>query len=312
MPVYINVAPAILDANLPNAKEDYDYNPQLLDSSKMIKVWDPNFDQSHRFELIYTDESRTDIPRDECFPEAGSWDLTNMKTTPKWLKINAESGLLYGTPYVDKDDTFAPKDEVITVVVYDEGNLTHIKQFRLRVDSTNHAPKFANYPINRCVDINKAYSEIIKIVDKDLLRDEPEVEEITITAQDVNGNALSGWTITPNKIRGTKENDTVEVTIATSNFNLPVDPDGKVTIKVIVDDGEERTELVYRLKISDPTDFVCPIIVTNYLGASELLEWGTAPIDATTGDEKENIGNLDYNLCEFELPPLPPTDVFDT
>lgn len=310
VPVYVNVRPTIITTSLPPAKEDYDYNPQLLDSSRMIKVFDPNFDQSHTFELIYPDDPRDEIPRDECFPEAGAWSLQGLKTTPRWLKINSESGLLYGTPRI-KD---APRNEQVTVVVYDEGRLSHIRTFTLRVDSTNHKPRFAAFPVVRCIDRGGVYEDEITIIDRDLLREPQDVtESVTLRIYDVNDNEItSSFTFEPQlPIRGIRTSDTVKIKIRMANFNLPVDPDGKVTIKIVADDGEEQTEMIYRLKISDATDFVSRLTISNQLGASQVLEWGTAPLNATTGDEPDDLGRLDANLCEFELPPIPPQDVFD-
>jgi len=117
--VYVNVKPFIQDiGQLPEAQEDVDYNPNLLDTNKMIKVYDPNTDQFHRFELIYPNDLRTRIPKDPCFSEAGYWDLTDMKTTPSWLKINPQSGLLYGMPTIN-DNIREGVDEKVTVLVWD-------------------------------------------------------------------------------------------------------------------------------------------------------------------------------------------------
>jgi hypothetical protein len=134
-------------------------------------------------------------------------------------------------------------------------------------------------------------------------------EELTITVIP----AGAGLTVEPSTITGILDKDTVIVIIRAANFNVPPDPDGKVTIKIIVDDGEVSDTLIYRLRISEETDFVCPILIENNMGANQILSFGTAPRDATTGDglDAEPVGTLDSNFCEFELPPLPPLDVFD-
>lgn len=117
--VYINVAPSITNEDaLPEAMENVDYNPGLIDTNKMVKVYDPNFDQFHRFELIYPNDIRTRIPKDPCFSEAGFWDITDLKTTPTWLKINPQTGLLYGTPTI-KDNIRPNTDEKVVVLVWD-------------------------------------------------------------------------------------------------------------------------------------------------------------------------------------------------
>lgn len=322
MPVFINVAPIIITESLPPAKEDVDYNPQLLDSAKMIKVYDPNFNQSHWFELIYPDYPDNEIPRDPCFPEAGSFDLTELKTTPTWLKINPVSGLLYGKPGI-KD---APKTEQVVVAVWDliddEKQLSAIKVLTLFVDSTNHKPRITSAPKVICVDQGQPYSDTLLVSDYDLKRGtqpgDP-TEELTLRVI----QPPTGFTLEPSVIRGTLENDTVKVVIKTSAFNAPADPDGKVTIRVEVRDASGNADtLIYRVKVSDPTDFICTLLIENTFpgnipgdrkSAWQELQFGTAPRNATTGEglDGEPVGTLDYAFCEYELPSIPPTDIFD-
>ncbi len=336
IPIFINVKPTIITRSLPTAKEDYDYNSydesdpekyhDLIDSSRMIKVYDPNMDQEHRFELVYSDYAEDEIPKDPCYEEAGVWDLRNLKTTPKWLKINPISGLLYGMPKVDD----APKTEQVTVIVWDiidgEKQLSDLVTLSLKVDSTNHRPEITSAPIVRCIDKGKPYEDTLLVSDYDLLRGKKPgdpSETLTLRVEDKNGNPLSGFTLMPSKIKGPLDKDTVKVVIKTDNFNLPADADGKVTIVVIVTDASGMTDkLVYRLKYSDPTDFICQLLIENTAPkgtpgerkfAWKVLEFGTAPRDATTGDglDGEDVGTLDYNFCEYDLPPIPPKDVFD-
>jgi len=326
LPIYINVKPTIITNSLPAAKEDYDYNTQLIDSVRMIKVFDPNTDQEHRFELVYSDYPEDSIPKDPCYDEAGYWDLRNLKTTPNWMKINPISGILYGTPYVDD----APKDEMVTVIVWDiidgEKQLSDVVTLSLRVDSTNHRPDITSAPIVRCVDRGKPYEDTLLVSDYDLKRGQlpgDPSETLTLTVEDKNGNVLNGFTLTPNPITGPRDKDTVPVLIKTDNFDIAPDADGKVTIYVIVTDASGMSDtLKYRLKYSDPVDFICPLLIENTkpgdqpgeVGfAWQILEFGTAPKDATTGDgfDGEDVGTLDYNFCEYDLPPIPPKDVFD-
>lgn len=327
LPVYINVQPIILTQSLDPAKEDFDYNPQLIDSSRMIKVYDPNTDQDHIFELVYSDYPDDFVRRDPCYEEAGTYDLTNLKTTPRWLKINPISGLLYGTPGV-KD---APKDEQVTVIVWDiidgEKQLASVRTFDLRVDSTNHRPEITNAPLVNCVDKGRPYEDTLLVSDYDLLRGnlpgDPS-ETLTLKVEDKNGNPLTGFTLTPSTITGPLAKDTVKVLIKTNSFDIEPDADGKVTIVVIVTDASGMSDtLRYRLKYSDPVDFVASLLIENTAPGGRpgeqgfgwfVLEFGTAPRDATTGDglDGEEVGTLDYNYCEYELPPIPPTDVFDT
>lgn len=310
VPVFINIQPKIITDALPAAKEDVDYNPQLLDSLKMIQVDDPNFGQEHTFELIYANESRDEIPRDPCYPEAGAWDLTGLKTTPDWLQINPQSGLLYGTPTLTVDNTYAPKTEQITVVVTDADGLTDIKTISLRVDSTNHKPHIDAVPVIRCVDLEQPYEETIYVSDLDLFRDiQGEEEELTITVEE----PTSGIEVEPSTITGFSDKDTIEVRVYSDNLQVPPGPDGKITIRIKVSDGEDEYIYEYKLRISEETHFVCDLMIENNLGAMETLQFGTAPKNATTGDglDGEEIGTIDSNFCEYELPPLPPLDVFD-
>ncbi len=318
MPVFINVAPIITTETLQPAKEDIDYNPELIDSSKAIKVYDPNFGQSHEFELIYPDYPENQIPRDPCFPEAGYWDISNLKTTPRWLKINPVSGLLYGKPGLND----APKTEQVVVAVWDIVNdqrqLSAIKVLTLFVDSTNHKPRITSAPKVLCVDDGKPYSDTLLIWDYDLKR-EPVQEEVTVRVI-----RPSGFTVEPSVIRGTQAKDTIKVLIKSDAFpGSQKDADGKVTIWVEVTDASgARDTLIYRVEVSDQTDFTCTLKIENTFpgnipgdgkSAWQELIFGTAPRNATTGEglDGEPIGTLDANFCEYELPSIPPIDVFD-
>lgn len=326
MPIYINVQPIILTTSLPPAKEDFDYNPQLIDSSRMITVYDANKDQEHRYEIVYSDYPEDEINIDPCYPEAGIIDLRNLKTAPNWLKINSISGILYGTPKVDD----APKSEKVTIIVWDiidgEKQLSAVKTFDLQVDSTNHKPDITSAPLVRCIDRGKPYEDTLLVSDYDLLRGEKPgdpSETLTLKVEDRQGNPLTGFTLTPSTITGPLAKDTVKVVIKTNNFDVAPDADGRVTIVVIVTDASGMSDtLIYRLKYSEPTDFICTLLIENTPvggtpGQKEFgwfeLEFGTAPKDATTGDglDGEKVGTLDYKFCEYDIPPIPPKDVFD-
>ncbi|MCS7176134.1 MAG: hypothetical protein NZ960_00685 [Candidatus Kapabacteria bacterium] len=304
--VLVNVAPVILTNSLPDAVEDQDYNPTLLDSSRRIVVYDPNFGQAHRFELIYPGDPRDFVPRDPCFPEAGAWDLRNKKTTPRWLQIDPVSGLLYGTPGVYD----APRREKVTVLVTDEFGLTHVKVIDLNVRAVNHPPRLTRIPAVRCVEQGKAYVDTIAVVDRDLLRQEPPdaLERLTIEVIEP-----AGFQVSPATVNGPQSSDTVRILISTTALNVNPGPDGKITVRVRVVDREgAQQEITYKLNVSEPTDFVAPLRIENRFGAFQILEWGTAPL-ATTGSDpnRGGIGRLDSNYCEYELPPIPPNDVFD-
>ncbi|MFC2131144.1 YCF48-related protein [Bacteroidota bacterium] len=345
VPVMINIEPVILSTDLLPAQEDVDYNPELRDEEKMIEIFDPNFHQDHYFQLAYDDDALGEaglgdlelpdtIMRDPCFPEAGYHFLRNydddgvmildLKTTPLWLKINKESGLLYGTPGV-KD---APKTEelgnleTVTVLVWDEDSLAAIKIYSLRVDYANHQPGITAAPEVRCVDKDMPYEDVIFIYDKDLKRgrvDGDETEELTITVLQPTGLKIeyldedgTTWTES-NMVTGIRSKDTVQIRISTDSFNAQPEVDGRVTIKIMVEDKDGLTDtLIYRLKYSLETDFICDLAIKNAKGAENILQFGTGPL-ATSGYaiDGEELGHLDSNYCEYELPPLPHQDIFD-
>lgn len=310
MKIEINVAPEITNSNLPEAIEDQDYNLDLLDTTKKISVFDPNWKQTHTYEILYVNDARypsNKLAKDPCFPEAGEWDLTNLKTAPAWLKINSETGLLYGTPRV----TDAPKSEKVTVIVWDSEGLPTLKTFDLEVVATNHNPEIAGSPDVRCIDVETSYIDSLTIKDIDLLRTEsPE----TLTLKLIKPDATM-LTLTPNKITGPLADSEVKIAVHTNSFNLPRDPDGKVTISVQVTDKAGATDTVtYRLQLSEPVNFVAPITVRNNNGAFKVLSFGTAEgQEVSTGDgtDGQEAGKLDAKYCEYEIPPVPPNDVFD-
>ncbi len=315
--LFINVQPEITTTSLPDAVEGTDYNPELMDLTKQVKFFDPNFGQKHKFELIYVDDARSELAIDDCYADAGKYNLTNYKTTPKWLKINKETGLLYGKPGV-KD---APANIMVSVVVEDENGLRSLKQIPMKVLPVNHIPVITAAPAVKCIDYDAKYEDNIKIVDLDLLRNNSD-ETITLKLLDGRDNPIDPTLldVSPKVINGDGLKDTVIVKIFTNNFKLNPESDGKITIKVIATDkAGQSVTMIYRLQISLETDFVCNINVTNSRGATQVLQFGTSPLPnskdgVTTGDGTDSpnyLGFLDYNLCEYELPPVPPLDVFD-
>lgn len=318
MEVFVNIQPQILTNSLPEAIEGTDYNPQLLDSSKMIKYYDPNFGQKHKFSLIYVDDNRSEIRKDDCYSEAGSFDLTNLKTTPKWVKIDKETGLLYGVPGV-KD---APADILVTVVVEDENGLRDVASIPMHVNPKNHNPELQGVPPVTCVDLGSPYETTVKVIDQDLARNNS-TEIINIKLLDVNDNEFSPelLDVDPRIINGNSIDDTISIRIFTNSFELNPDPDGKITIKIIAtDNAGNTTEMIYRLQISLETNFVANVKVSNSIGAYQILQFGTSSLlntdkgGVTTGDGTDSpdfYGAIDNVLCEFELPPVPPSDVFD-
>lgn len=306
--VFVNIQPQIVTATLPDAIEDTDYNVELLDSSRRIKVYDPNWGQAQKFELIYTDDSRDSVPVDPYFAEAGSIILdASRKTTPKWLKINEKSGLLYGTARVT--DTPYPDTTVnVTVLVTDAGGLADIRTLTLRIEARNHNPRLFSSPIIKCVDLGEAYSDTLMVTDIDLKRLQAGNEELNFSVLEPTGS----WTFTPAKL-SSPISDTQRVVISTGALNGQVDERGRIRIVVEVSDrvGVKDT-LVYNVAVSADTRFTVDMKVWNNLGASQELVWGVGGSEpATRGDEDGAYGKLDSNYCEYELPPVPYIDVFD-
>lgn len=261
------------------------------------------------YRLIYSTTTENELRVDDCFIEAGVIDLKGIKTTPLWLKINPNTGLLYGTPRV----TDAPKDEMITVVVTDENGLRTMARMPLKVFGVSHKPVITGIPQVDCIDPNSPYSTKITITDTDLLRTNPE-EVITLKLLDYLKLPLTGMSINPTSFKGTGSSNKFDATI-TKTGNLQRDLDGKVTIRVVVQDAFANTDtLVFRLNLSEQTDFVAKVKVTNTKGSTQDLYFGTSSVSGTStgdGNDKDYIGKLDADLCEWELPPVPFEDVFD-
>lgn len=305
--LFVNVVPQIITQNLPDAIEDQDYNPALIDSSRMIRVYDPNWGQQHTFELIYADDQRDNVAIDPYFPEAGSIDLSDKKTTPSWLRINRRSGLLSGTPRVT-DTPFPDTTVVVTVVVRDAGGLATFRQYDLRIQAVNHRPDVFSSPTVRCVERGQAYTDKIMLTDIDLRRLQNGNERITLEVVEPAGT----WTFTPTPIESNRL-DTMEVTINNPNLDGPLDDRGRIRVVIRASDAQGQVdELVYHIAVSAATRFTSTVRVINNYGAHQDLVWGVGQTEiATRGDEDGAFGKLDSNYCEYEIPPVPPVDVFD-
>lgn len=305
--VFVNVQPKITTTNLVDAIEDLDYNIDLLDSSRRIKVYDPNWGQSHTFELIYSTDMRDSVAIDPYFTEAGVIILdSTRKTTPDWLKINPESGLLYGTARVT-DLPFEDTTVRVTVLVRDAGKLADITTLDLRVQAVNHDPHLFSSPILKCVDLGGAYSDTLAVADLDLKRKQANNEQLSFEVIEPSGT----WTFEPPTLASPIA-DTQKVVISTSAINGTVE-NGQITIKVVVTDGHGAKDTIsYKVAVSDDTRFTADVRVKNNLGAFQVLTFGlNGSTPATRGDEDGAFGTLDANYCEYELPPVPPIDVFD-
>jgi predicted outer membrane repeat protein len=305
--LFVNYQPSLLDANLVDAIEDEDYNTQLIDSARRIKVYDPNFGQAQAYELIYIDEIRDSVAVDPYFEEAGSikFDAAR-KTTPKWLRINPTSGILYGTPRVT-DLPYADTTVQVTVLVTDAGGLRDIKTYDLTIRAKNHNPVLLQSPVIRCVEAGKPYSDTIRVTDIDLARKQAGNEELTFEVVEPAGS----WTFTPAKL-SSPIGDTQRVAISTTNLSGNI-VDGRIRIVVIVTDRQgAKDTLIYSVSVSDATRFSADVRVENNFGAFQVLTFGVGGSSiATRGDEVTSFGKLDSNYCEYELPPVPYIDVFD-
>jgi predicted outer membrane repeat protein len=309
--VIVNVQPRITNDQLPPATEGQDYNPTLLDSTRMVKVFDPNFDQGHTYQLIYASTQEDEILIDPCFPEAGVINLSDKKTTPEWLKINPVNGMLYGTPGV----LDAPRTNAeVVVVVTDQDGLSTWKRFSLQVNEIDHGPDITSIQEVDCINPDGDFEYTINVTDEDLLRTDP-AETVTITIVDENGDPIAGLEADPSQITGGQSEAKQTVVIRPTGQPLETD-NGKLTFTVVVEDAFGNTaEQTYRLNVSLATAFTSVMRVANVSGSFQDLEWGTCTIaDAvSTGDNNDGEGNgkLDEELCEYELPPKPFADVFD-
>lgn len=305
--LFVNIQPELLDAELEDAIEDEDYNVALLDSSRRINVYDANFGQAQAFELIYIDEGRDSIAIDPYFTEAGQiiFDASR-KTTPKWLKINPTSGLLYGTPRVT-DLPYADTTVQVTVLVTDAGQLKDIRTYTLRIEARNHTPRLLTSPIVKCIEFGKVYTDTIRVTDIDLARKQADNEQLTFEVTE----PASTFTFTPSRLSSPIA-DTQTVVISTTSLQGNI-VNGRIKIVVVVTDrqGAKHT-LTYSVAVSDSTRFVADVRVENNFGAFQMLQFGLQGTKiATTGIEPAAYGKLDSNYCEYELPPVPVIDVFD-
>lgn len=308
--ILINYAPRITTETLQRAKEGEEYNPQLLNLDRAITFYDPNFGQYPTFELLY--DPTTGILKDPCYPEVGNWDdITSRSKTPKWLKVDRVSGRLYGTPGVLDAPCLGADAGTVTVVIRDPYGLTHVKELSIEVEAVNHPPVLMEVPPVQCVAVGENYQENFKVSDLDLRRTKPvgDLERVTLSVA-----RPAGFTANPGTVDGTKDPDTTDFTVTgTITAGTPRNADGSVTVEVVATDKAGATAtLTYRITVSDPTDCLSTLRIKNSQGAFQDLKWGLA-LNATTGEDEAvgGIGKLDPNFCEYEIPPIPPLDVFD-
>ncbi len=332
----VNVAPTILTDTLPHAKEDFDYslNSINLNTVNSIAITDPNFGDSHTFQLIYKNQIDT-VYKDSRY-KAGKTVLRG--TTPLWLQINQFSGVLSGTPgQNDAPHTVSDPDcggpDTVLVLVTDCGGLTAWKYIQLNVDSTNHPPHFIRGVRTICVTNKTQFCDSIAVVDKDLTRMMcADSLTFTGTLNDSNFTTLAGWSITPSSAKGKTDGDPTS-TVRTSDtvwlnvcgkFNednnffdqTPIPPQ---VIKIAVNDNSWGTNnplgtgntdtLVYKIYVGDVPTFECAVYVSNKLDT--LLHPNVDIQRLCFGAGPGGHDSLDIRYCEFEIPPQPYQSTFD-
>jgi len=339
-PIEILFAPTILNTSLPNAAEDTDYsfNFQYPDQIRRILIQNLNPDHYYTYTLIYkgtTDYLFRDIP--DSIPMADSTVLVNgvptlvvrpshigtpdtvVGHTPSWLKIDPFTGVLTGTPTAAD----APRaagipcgGDTVDVLVSDGTCVQTWAEFPLTVDSINHAPFFVKGPKQPCVTSGVAFCDSAFVVDRDLLRDSCAAEMLTVTSSDVtyNGVSVGTITVTPGTITGPLSSDTTKlavcgtVTLPDNYWNTsPLSP-LYIQLKVVDADGAFDT-ISYPFYVGQAPSFECSIWVSNAV---------TLPLHPLQDIQKLCFGagefgtdSLDYQYCEVENAPAPPTSAFD-
>lgn len=304
----INVEPKILTSDLPRAKEDMEYSTYFNDpvNTPVIQISDPNFADYHTFRLIYKGQTE-DIYRDDRY-KTGKTTVTGK--TPLWLKINPNSGALYGTPGLNDaphntENPGCGGPDTVTVVVEDVCGLTAWRDIELQVDSSAHPPKFFKSTRTICIRNKTPFCDSLRVTDKDLLRDCPK-EKLDITLLEP-----AGFTVTPATIDGTV-NDTQWVKIC-GQFNeddqyFVNEPLAPRYISLLVTDAQGNMDTVkYQVHVGDIPTFECDVYVSNKLTS-------THPVDVQRlcfGAGKFGRDSLDIRYCEIEVPPPGPSSVFD-
>jgi predicted outer membrane repeat protein len=373
--VTINYSPEILTETLPAASQDVQYNNGLNNFAK-IEVFDKNFDQKHKYVLLYNDTAKAGItevlPYDPINPEAGERKITDAdRTTPSWLKINAESGILYGMPKAEDfgplewaiatiDDgnggtieRLVPRPQEVTasVLVFDVVGKTNVhfrdpaaditdpmdveqldlemlhdmKQIKFNVFPRAYNPEITMNVPTICVIKGGDFEHKFTVRDKDFTR---EGDQVKVEVVDADGNPVNGVSLDTDIINGnTVSTEEVEITMTGTNFDVPT-TDGKVELYIraytyLQDQSGNwyKGEVVvfpFTVGVSEDIKFITDITVSNANDEYQVLEFGvdhaTNGVRATIGDgtnEDKYAGQLDTDYCEYELPPTPPTDVFD-
>jgi predicted outer membrane repeat protein len=305
----VNVAPTITTATLPNAREGLDYSSFFNDTTNInrILINDPNYGDYHTYQILYDGDTMT-VYRDAKYG-VGATFLTGH--TPRWLKIDPFSGVLTGIPGINDAPRIAGggcgDSAMIDVIVTDQCGLMAWKTLRLQVDSVQHLPAFYRGPHSLCVTNKIPFCDTIQVTDLDLTRNAPCNEQLNISVLEP-----AGFTVTPATVTGTIDPDTAKLTLCGS-FNeddsyFTTNPPPPKTIRLLVTDRAGNTDtLTYTVHIGDIPTFECAIDVSN-------LATSTHPTDIQHlcfGAGRFGTDSIDARYCEFEVPPQPPSAVFD-
>ena len=333
-PVTILFAPTILMGNgqgLPNGidtlaagKEgiDYSLNYQHPDSVRRIFVQNLNPNHPLTYTLLYhgdTEYLYKDAPDKVPFIiDGGSHKVggaadTIPGYTPRWLHIDPYSGVLSGVP----GDTDAPRvagtscgGDTVTVVVsdgtYPAYCVSAYVNLLLNVDSVNHPPHFVKGPTPICVANNTNFCDTITVYDPDLLRN-------SCAGEVLNLSDSNGFTITPNRITGQLQNDSMKFTVCgTFNMDAGYFQDSlafppRITLYVTDSAGLMDT-LSYPVHIGALPAFECSICIANAVTPLHPLQ---DIQHLYFGGASDATDSLDQQYCEYELAPKPPLSTFD-
>jgi hypothetical protein len=176
-------------------------------------------------------------------------------------------------------------------------------------DTTRYHPRFFGSPSIQCIEQGKTYLDSLGVADSDLVILSG-VERLQLRVIEP-----AGFDVVPATIQGPLAGDSMMITVSSQGVNLSP---GKHRIVLVVSDVAGRSDtLPYYISVSRPVEFLMPITVSSQSLEFETTAYQTlyfgldATGKATTGSEPESQGRLDAEFCEYELPPLPPQEIFD-
>jgi len=175
--------------------------------------------------------------------------------------------------------------------------LLAVRSIPLQVDSVDHTPRILGEPPVICEIINTSVTVNFTVSDKDLKRDAPYTDTLTLSVVSPAG----GVTINPQTIPGTGSDSVpISVTItlsSTAQFGKVI----PVVLQVTDKFGVSTTKTI-DVRISNPVAWDMDITTSNNNGGFQRLTFGKGYL-ATDG--------IDSTFCEYPLPPIPPQDVYD-